>query len=65
MLSFVTVHVSKAGRRALLQKTSFRLNYLATSEMKLNCLSLAAALCTWMEGCENTCCLKARSAPAD
>lgn len=33
--------------------------------MKLNCWSLAAALCTWVEGCENTCCSKARSAPAD
>lgn len=60
----VCVHVSKAGPRALLQKTSFLLNHL-TTEMKLNCLTLAAALCTWKEGCENTCCLKARNAPAD
>lgn len=62
ILLCVTVcgHVPKAGPHELLQKSSFLLNHITTSEMKLNCLSLAAALCTWMEGCENTCCLKGK-----
>lgn len=53
----------KAGPHELFQKSSFLLNHTTASEMKLNCLHLAAVLCTQMEGCENTCCLKARNAP--
>lgn len=51
ILLCVTVrgHVPKAGPREFLQKSSFLLNHITTSEMKLNCLSLAAALCTRMK----------------
>lgn len=56
--------VLKAGTPALLQKTPFLLNHLTTIEVKLNYLNLAAASCPWVKGCENACCLKARSARA-